>query len=98
LGAVDVLLWLVPTGVATVLACAWAAWAGHRQQVEARDDRRPSASDDAASRARLGAALAKPLPHRAGHVAQQRVERATGVALRRGPVQDPSPPGEKLTR
>ena len=93
----DVLLWLVPTAVATVVACAWAGWAGHRQQVEARADRRPSAADDAASRARLGVALAKPLPRRAGHVASQRVEPATGVAVRRTPVQDPAPRGEKLT-
>ncbi len=94
----DVLLWLVPTAVATVLACGWAAWAGHRQQVEARDDRRRSAADDEASRTRLGAALAKPLPRRAGHVARQRVEPATGVAVRRAPVEDPATRGEKLTR
>ncbi len=79
----EVLLWLAPAGGATVVAAAWAAWAGHRQRVEATDDRRRSATDDAAARARLGAALAKPLPRRATHVAEQRVQPATGVAVRR---------------
>ncbi len=93
----DVLLWLVPTGRCDRRGLCVGGWAGHRQQVEASADRRPSAADDAASRARLGVALAKPLPRRAGHVASQRVEPATGVAVRRTPVPDPAPRGEKLT-
>jgi len=83
LAGVDVLLWLVPTGVATLVASAWAGWAGHRQRLGASDDRRRSSADDAAARARLGAALAKPLPDRAAHVERQRRQPATGVALRR---------------
>jgi hypothetical protein len=87
---VDVLLWLVPTGVATVLAMLWAAWTGHRQRVEASDDRRRSVADDEAARAKLGAALAKPLPRRAGHVARQRPDHVSGVAVRRQQAQTPA--------
>lgn len=81
----EVLLWLVPAGAATLLACCWAAWAARRERIEASDEHRRSATDDAAARARIGAALAKPLPRRAHHVEPQRVDRATGVAVRRGP-------------
>ena len=83
----DVLLWLVPTGAATFLAMLWAAWAGHRHRLEASAERRRSVADDEAARARLGVALAKPLPRRATHIARQRVDRATGVAVRRPPIQ-----------
>lgn len=86
----DVLLWLVPTGVATLLATVWAGWAGHRQRIEADDQRRPSVADDAGSRASLGAALAKPLPRRATHVEHQRVEPVTGVAVRRRSMPRPA--------
>jgi hypothetical protein len=90
---VDVLLWLVPTGVATVLAMLWATWAGHRQRVEARDDRRRSVADDEAARAKLGAALSKPLPRRATSVARQRSDHVSGVALRRQPARTPAAGG-----
>lgn len=84
----EVLLWLVPAGVVTLLACGWASWAARRERLDASDDRRRSPADDEAARARLGAALAKPLPHRAHHVEPQRVDRATGVAVRRDPMRN----------
>jgi len=95
---VDVLLWLVPTGVATVLAMLWAAWAGHRLRVGAADERRRSFADDAAARARLGKALGKPLPRRAGTVADQRVPSATGVAVRRSGSSAPADGRVRSTR
>ena len=100
----DVLLWLVPTGVATCLAMVWAAFAGRRQRAEAGDMRRRSTSDDEAARARIGLALSKPLPPRAAHRTQQTVPHATGVAVRRqarqapAPVGAQAPPGDKLGR
>ena len=94
----EVLLWLVPTGVATFLAMLWAAWTGHRQRMEVSDERRRSVADDEAARARLGLALAKPLPRRAAHVARQRVEPATGVAVRRQQVPEPAGEGTGPTR
>jgi len=101
---VDVLLWLVPTGVATSLAMVWAAWAGRRQRAETGDMRRRSTSDDEAARARIGLALSKPLPARAAHRTHQTVPHATGVAIRRHARQPPAPvgvqaqPGDKLGR
>ena len=86
----DVLLWLVPTGVATFLAMLWAGWTGHRQRVEASDDRRRSVADDEAARARLGAALSKPLPRRATSVTRQQPEHVSGVAVRRQPAGTPA--------
>jgi len=80
---VEVLLWLVPAGAATVLAMLWAAWTGHRARHDAGDDRRSSPRADAQARARLGAALARPVPDRARRVVEQSVEPGTGVAVRR---------------
>jgi len=80
---VEVLLWLVPAAVATVLAMVWATWTGRRARRDAADDRRTSSRDDAQARARLGAALAKPIPSRARRVVGQSAERVTGVAVRR---------------
>ena len=81
LQSVEVLLWLVPATVATVFAMVWATWTGRRARRSAEHDRR-SPRDDEAARARLGAALARPVPARAGQVVGQTVERGTGVAIR----------------
>ena len=94
----DVLLWLVPTGVATSLAMLWAAWTGHRQRVEASHDRRRSIADDEAARAKLGVALGKPLPRRATHVTRQRPDHVSGVAIRRQQAQTPAGGGPRPTR
>jgi len=95
---VEVLLWLVPTGVATVLAMVWAAWTGHRQRMEVSDERRRSVADDEAARAKLGLALAKPLPRRATHVTRQRLEPGTGVAVRRQQVPEAAGEGTRPPR
>jgi len=70
---VDILLWLVPSGVVTILAMLWVGWLGR--------ERRPVDRDEAVSR--MGRALSRDLP---GHV-QRRVpapprDRSTGVAVR----------------
>lgn len=85
LHVVEVLLWLVPAAVATSLAMVWATWTGRRARRSADHDRRVSPRDDEAARARLGAALARPVPPRARQVVGQTVERGTGVAIRRSP-------------
>lgn len=83
LDRVEVLLWLVPAGLATVLAMVWATWTGHRAIRDAVDDRRSSPRDDEQARAKLGAALARQVKAEGKQVVGQSVERATGVAIRR---------------
>lgn len=74
-----VLWWLAPPLAATTLAMVWAAWRGRR-----RDDVRSESSDEVL--ARLGSALARPLPRRAAKAAAPRVvdDPSHGVAVRRG--------------
>lgn len=79
----EVLLWLVPAAVATMLAMVWATWTGHAARRDADDDRRTSARDDEHARARLGVALSKPLPPHARQVVEPSADRGTGVAVRR---------------
>lgn len=95
----EVLLWLVPAATATVLAMAWATWTGRRMRRDAERDRRTAPRDDAQARARLGAALARPVPTRARTVVAPAVDRGTGVALRRRPVgADESPARDSAVR
>jgi len=72
---VEILLWLVPPVVVTVLAMAWVGWVG-------REGRGEVDRDEAVRR--LGVALEreqKPGPARL----PRRQERSTGVAVRRTP-------------
>jgi hypothetical protein len=70
----SVLWWLaVPLGI-TALAMVWAAWAGRE-----RDDRD---RDKATRAARIGSALAKPLPASARRIVVQPNDRPRGVAVR----------------
>ena len=80
----EILLWLVPSGVVLVLAMAWAAWAGRPQREET--DR----SD--AAYARFAQAIVKEHPGagRAGPPAAR--DRSTGIAVR------PSRAGQDSTR
>jgi hypothetical protein len=84
-----VLWWLAPPLAATVLAMAWVSWRGR-----ARDDVRRESSDEAL--ARLGSALARPLPRRAAKASPPRVadDPTHGVAVRR----TPRPAAEPATR
>ncbi|CAN5863541.1 hypothetical protein BH20ACT6_BH20ACT6_05260 [soil metagenome] len=84
------LFWLVPAGVATLLAMAYATWTGHCARRDAEHEQRASPRDDAAARARIGAALAKPVPTRARQMSRQPVEHGTGVAIRRTARATPS--------
>jgi hypothetical protein len=74
---VEILLWLVPPVVVTLVAMAWVSWIGRegRGQVDPEEAVR-----------RLGAALERrpQLPSRL----PRRRERSTGVALRRTPRTD----------
>jgi len=73
---VDILLWLAaPLGLTSV-AMVWALWAGRRA------GRREQPRDDEQAAARFAAALARPVPKRARHVARQVPERPSGVAVR----------------
>lgn len=78
----EILLWLVPPVVVTVLAMAWVGWVG-------REGRGEVDRDEAVRR--LGAALEKDQPavRRPAPTAATR-ERSTGVAVRRQePVEPP---------
>ena len=69
----EILLWLAPAGVVTVLAMCWVAWLG-REQREQRPDR------ETATR-RMGEALAKQ-PRSTYAAPRLPRERSTGVAVR----------------
>jgi hypothetical protein len=71
---VEILLWLVPPVVVTVVAMLWVGWVGR--------DRREVDRDEAVRR--LGAALDKDAPVRRDAPPRPR-ERPSGVALRRTP-------------
>jgi hypothetical protein len=73
---VEILLWLLPPVVVTVVAMAWAGWAGR--------ERRGEVDRDEAVR-RLGAALDKDPPTVRRSPREPR-ERSTGVAVRRPSV------------
>ncbi|MBJ7332416.1 MAG: hypothetical protein JHC95_21150 [Solirubrobacteraceae bacterium] len=69
----EILLWLVPPLVVTVLAMVWVAWAG-------REGRGEIDRDEAVRR--LGAALDKD-PRPVPRTPREPRERSTGVAVRR---------------
>jgi predicted DNA-binding transcriptional regulator YafY len=86
---VEVLWWLVPPLAATALAMAWAAWRGR-----SRDDVRRESSDEAL--ARLGSALAQPLPRKKVTARASVADDPThGVAVRRGTVPAPDQPARR---
>jgi cytochrome c-type biogenesis protein CcmH/NrfF len=70
---VQILLWLVPPVVVTLVAMAWVGWVGREGRGEV---------DREESLRRMGEALerAQPVPARS----PRRRERSTGVAVRRG--------------
>jgi hypothetical protein len=73
---VEILWWLAPPVVATVLAMAWVSWLGR--------ERRGEVDREVAVR-RLGAAMSKPArvrPRTAPLRTAPRAERSTGVAVR----------------
>lgn len=71
----DILLWLVPSGVVLVIAMAWAAWAGRPQREE--NDRSEAAYE------KFSRAIAKPHPA-AGRTRPSNgpPDRSTGIAVR----------------
>jgi hypothetical protein len=79
---VEILLWLVPPLVVTVLAMAWVGWAG-------REGRGEVDRDEAVRR--LGTALDKD-PPAVRRTPQKPRERSTGVAVRKAPVVEPPAP------
>jgi hypothetical protein len=72
---VEILLWLVPPVVVTLVAMAWVGWVG-------REGRGEVDSEEAVRR--LGAALERDR-HRPDARLPRRRERSTGVAVRRTP-------------
>lgn len=70
----EILLWLVPAGVATVVAMLWVGWWGREGRGQV--DRETAAR-------RLGEALSRERGPRPGYaVAPREEDRSTGVALR----------------
>ena len=79
----QVLWWLVPPLVATVVAMVWAGWTGCTRDDVARDD-----SDEA--RERMQRALARTPPRSGKPLPAGRVEPTHGVAVRRTASTQPS--------
>jgi hypothetical protein len=79
---VEILLWLAPPAVVTVLAMLWAAWAG-------RDRRAPDDGDTEAAYERFAAAVQKPLPTR-GRTVTASQDHVSGVAVRRSRAVQPA--------
>ncbi len=69
----EILLWLAPAAVVTVVAMLWVSWVS-------RDGRGEVDRDVAA--ARLGKALAKELPARSRRTPPPVRDRSTGIAVR----------------
>jgi hypothetical protein len=69
---VEILLWLVPPVVVTLLAMAWVGWIGR----EGRGELDPEVAVQ-----RMADALSKPVPTGSAPVVRRR-ERSTGVAVR----------------
>ncbi|WP_207010025.1 hypothetical protein [Nocardioides aromaticivorans] len=81
----EILLWLLPAAVATVVAMAWVAWWGREGRGEV--DRETAAR-------RLGEALSREQRARPGYAVAPRPEdRSTGVALRPSKVRPVVLPG-----
>jgi hypothetical protein len=70
---VEILLWLVPAAVTTVVAMLWVSWAG-------RDGRGEVDRDVAVER--LGRALAKEMPAQPRRTPAMARDRHTGIAVR----------------
>jgi hypothetical protein len=83
---VEILLWLVPAAVVTVVAMAWVSWIG-------RDGRGEVDRDVAVER--LGRALAKELPAGTRRTGPAVRDRSTGIAVR---PSHGSPPTQGGTR
>jgi hypothetical protein len=86
---VEILLWLVPPVVVTVVAMAWVGWLGREGRGEV--DREEAVR-------RMGAALERePRPRDTRHQVDQHRERerSTGVAVRRTPRRAETPAPEE---
>lgn len=70
----EILLWLVPTGVVTAVAMLWVAWLGREGRGEVDRDAAVARLADAMQRDHPGATTPRPRPER---------ERSTGIAVRR---------------
>ncbi len=81
----EILLWLVPPAVVTLLAMAWVSWLGREGRGEV--DRDEAVRRMSKAMAKDNPALRRPLPAPAR-------ERSTGIAVRRSV----RTPGEQTTR
>jgi hypothetical protein len=85
---VQILLWLVPPVVVTLVAMAWVGWVGREGRGEV---------DREEALRRLGAALERPVRSGPGRVPRRR-ERSTGVAVRRTPRAVAGSPADEQRR
>jgi hypothetical protein len=84
---VEILLWLVPTVVVTVVAMVWVSWIS-------RDGRGEVDRDVAVEK--LGRALAKDLPAGTRRTTAPSRDRSTGIAVR--PSHGSAPSGDRTPR
>jgi hypothetical protein len=80
---VQVLWWLVPPLVATLLAMGWASWAGRTRHDVGRDDSKEALE-------RMQRAIARPTPSKGTPVRSTALEPTHGVAVR-GASRRPAP-------
>ena len=86
----EILAWLVPSGVVLVIAMVWAAWAGRPQREETdRTDAAYEKFAQAIAREHPGAGRAGPVAARA---------RSTGIAVRPARAGTTRPTGQDGTR
>ncbi len=69
----EILLWLVPAGVVTLLAMLWVSWLGRERAEVDRD----------VAVARMGVALEREHPGRVRSLPVRERDRSTGIAVRR---------------
>ena len=70
----EILLWLVPTGVVALVAMLWVSWLGREGRGEVDRDAAVARLAQAMQREHPGATTPRPRPER---------ERSTGIAVRR---------------
>jgi hypothetical protein len=70
---VEILLWLVPTGVVTLVAMLWVAWLGREGRGEVDRD---------VAVERLAAAMQRDHPHAGSGRPTAPADRSTGIAVR----------------
>jgi len=88
---VEILLWLVPPAVVTLVAMVWVGWLGRQERREVDREQAVRRLGEALSEQRLAR---RPTGAYAPRVPKRR-DRSTGVAVRRTPTPPAEPPEQE---